>query len=349
MLRCVKTVPCLALLLACGCHGDGGSQKGVITQYPKWDWQSYQRVAVLPFEYSRKQRDASEPARQATFMLEDMLAANGSFTVLARDALKDVMTEQDLSQLADVADPSTLLPPGKIQVAQAIIAGKITDFDLKAERAERQVPVLVMGDKGRRIKVREKTVEVFRNAGTVGASVRVIDAATSKVVFSYRVAPITFDDSQQGSPPRATPQELAIEAAKEAAVDCYKHVAPITLEVKLKSDCLITALDYYDGEYDKEDRIPTDLEQFLVVVRNLPRQCERNQFVVAIAPKEGHNFWQQEFTWSANNPTRGMSWEVPLELLTSAGAAEFEAKLYSAGNDAPLLKRSFKLREPKKD
>jgi hypothetical protein len=284
-------------------------------------------------------------------MLEDLLAANGHFTILERSALEAVLTEQDLAQLADLADPSTVIPPGKIQIAQVIVVGKLTEFDLKAERSTKKIPVLALADGGRRVKVREKTVEEFRHEATVGGIIRVMDVATGKVLHAHRVPAIRFNDSQYGAPPRATPQELAIAAAKELAVDCYKHIAPISLEVKLDSDCLITALDYYDGEYDKEEKIPTDVGKFLVVVRNLPRECDRNRFQVAIAPEDSRNFWQEEFTWTANNPSRGMSWEIPIETLLASGAEElkFEAKLYSVGNDRPLLKRDFKLKVPKKD
>lgn len=343
-----KSVACLLALVVCGC-GLGGSKRAVITQYPQWDWKAYKRLAVVPFHCPADKPGAVEAAQQATYMLDDLLVSNGSFEILERDALKDVLTEQDLSQLADVADPSTIIAPGKIKAAQALVVGKITDFDLTAERAQKKVPVIVAGRKGRPVRVRERTVEVFRNAGTVGGSVRVIDAATGKILFAYRVPPIVYDDSQQGSPPRATPRELAIEAAKSMAVDCYKHVAPINTQVKLKGDSLIVALDYRDGEYEKTKKIADDLDEFLVVVRELPRECDRNQFRVALAPKEGDNFWEQEFTWSAHNAVRGLSWTVPVEKLRSAGAEKFEAKLYSAEDDRPLLKRGFELKSPDKD
>jgi hypothetical protein len=290
-------------------------------------------------------------------MLEDALATNGRFTVLERGALNDVLTEQDLSQLADVADPSTVLPPGKIQAAQALVVGKITDFDLKAERAEKRRPVFAKDSRGRirrdrsgrPIVVREEIIPIFRHQGTVGGSVRVIDAATGKTIFAHQVPPITHDDAQQGAPPRATPEELAVEAAKEMAVDFYKHIAPIKTEVKLKSDMLIVALDYYDGEYDKTKKVSTELDEFLLVVRELPPECDRNSFRVAIAPEDGRNVFEEEFVWSSHNPVRGQAFRVPVELLKSAGAEKFVAKLYNAEGEEPLLDREFKLEVPEEE
>jgi hypothetical protein len=244
-----------------------------------------------------------------------------------------------------------------VQAAQAIVVGKITEFDTKAERVEKRRPVLAKDSKGRirrdragrKIVVREEIREYFKHEGTVGGSVRVIDAATIKVVCSHRVKPITHDDSQSGSPPRATPEDLAVEAAKELAVDCYNQIAPIKTEVKLKSDCLIVALDYYDGEYDKTKKVSTELGDFLLVVRKLPQQCDRNPFRVAIAPEDGRNIFEEEFVWSSNNPVRGESWKVPVDLLESTGAEKFVAKLYSKGDEEPLLDRDFKLEPPDED
>ena len=352
MLRGLRALSFLLLLAAWGCGGGGKST--YITQYPQWDWEQYERIAVVPFRCPPGKPGASEAALQATYTLEDLLAANGNFTILERDALKDVLTEQDLSQLADIADPSTILPPGKVQIAQALVVGKITEFKTDAQREQRRYPVYARDNKGRirrdrhgrRIVAREEIVQFFRHEGTVGGSVRVIDAATGRAIFAHTVGPITRDEVQRGAPPQATPAELAVEAAKELATDCYAHVAPIRTKVKLSSSSLLVALDYYDGEYDTTKKISTAIDSFLLVVRKLPRECDRNPFRVAIAPEDGRNIFEEEFVWSSDNPVRGKSWEVPMELLKSAGAEKFVAKLYSGNGEQPILDRDFELEPP---
>jgi len=242
-----------------------------------------------------------------------------------------------------------VLPPGKVQIAQALVVGKITEYDEQAERVERRVPDVRIDRRGRVRHVGHKIVHYYRHAGVVGGSVRVIDAATGKVMYAGRVPPIVYDDEHKGSPPAVTPGELAVQAAKEMAVDFYKQVAPVRTEVRLKGDMLLVALDYYDGEYDKTEEISTDLEEFLLVVRELPRECDRNPFRVAIAPEEGRNIFEREFVWTSNNPLRGEAFKVPVDVLRSAGGEKFVAKLYSGGDERPLLDRTFELKAPEKD
>ncbi len=81
-----------------------------------------------------RQPGIGEAAAAAADVLRDELSATHAFQVQDRSLLKDVLTEQDLSRLADVADPSTIIPAGKIQAARAIIVPSITVYDLKATR-----------------------------------------------------------------------------------------------------------------------------------------------------------------------------------------------------------------------
>ena len=355
MLRGYALFALLVVVFISGCGG--GSKATFITQYPRWDWQQYKRIAVLPFYYEGKEPGGAEAARQATYRLRDDLATNGNFIVLDREALKDVLTEQDLSQLAGVADPSTVIPAGKIQSAQAIITGTITQYAVNAERKEFRRPVYATDNKGRirrtrdgrPIVVREEVYESYELRGTVAGSVRVVETATNKVIFAHSVPAISHEDKQGGRPSRGELESLAQAAAMEVAADCYAHIAPIQVRTKVKGDSVFVALDYYDGEYEKVKKLPLNVPRFLLVVRQLPKECDRNNFRIAIAPEEGRNIYEQEFVWSSANPVRGESWEVPLDLLTNTGGRKFVAKLYSGSGESPILTRDFELEEPKKD
>lgn len=346
-------LPVLLVVALAGCNG-GGSGSTYITQFPKWNFQEYQRIAVAPVQVNDGR--GAEAAEAATYMLVDQLTANGAFTVISYADLKDVLTAQDLSRLADVADPSTALPEGKILAAQALVVGKIKQLDLDRERKEIRIPRYARDRKGRVIRdrrgrprvVREDVIPIFYHRATLGGTVNVFDAATGKVLVSHNVPPITVEEKQQGSPPRASPEELAVRAAEELAVDAYKHIAPIRTKVKLKSKMLAIALDYYEGRYETTKKVPTTLEKFLLVLRDLPKPCDRNAFRVTIAEEEGRDYlFEQELVWSGNRPS--VAFDVPISALAATGGEKFVAKLFAAGNPEPILDRDFELVPPEKN
>ncbi len=102
-------------------------------------------------------------------------------------------------------------------------------------------------------------------------------------------------------------------------------------------------------KYAKTKKVSTELDNFMLAVRELPSGCNRNAFRVAIAPEDARNIWEEKFVWSSHNPVRGKSWTIPVQLLKSAGQEKFVAKLYAAGAEQPMLERDFKLEPPDKN
>ena len=346
-------VVALLLIAAGGCSK---RRSAPIVQHPEWSYDDYQRIAVLPFKASR--REAFEPARQAEYRLVDLLAGNGAFQVSARGDYRDIVTEQDLSRLADVADPSTILPEGMLEIAQALVIGSITECDLIVERIPRRIARHARDRKGRVLRDRrgrpiivgyDEFIE-YRHKARVGGNVRVVDAATGRLLFSHSVPAIENDDFRRGSPPGASPEDLAVAAAQEIATEFYRKIAPQRVMVKLDGDCLLVATDYYEGRYDNSSKLPRTLDEFLLVARGLPSACDRNNFRMAISPKDEHTYLvDHAFTWSPNLGPRGEAIGVPMSALTVTGAEEFTAKLFAAGNAEPIIERDFKLIDPKDD
>jgi hypothetical protein len=339
-------------LLAVGCSE---RRRAEIIQHPRWEYQDYHRIAVVPFHAPR--REAVTAARQAEDMLVDQLAGSGTFTVLTRSDLAAVMSEQDLSRLADVADPGTALPEGMLKVAQAIVVGAITDFELTDDRKAVRIPRYVVDRQGRIIRDRRGQPVIagydelleFRHAARVAGNVRVIDAATGRVLLSHSVPGIENQRSRHGSPPRESPLDLALQAAREIGTDFYRKIAPQRVAVKLSSDCLLLASEYYEGDYEKLKSVPIALDEVLLVTRDLPSSCDRNDFRMAISAKDSRGYLiEHEFTWSPSLGRRGEVLPVPLPLLKEAGAEEFTAKLFAVGNERPIIERSFKLELPKR-
>lgn len=353
---CLAAALAVSLLSAAGCGGGGvkGKGEGVVIRSPQWRFERYERIAVAPVQASDPR--GSGAAKQVTVLLEDLLTRNGQFSMLSRDALKEVLTEQDLSRLAEVADPSTVIPAGRIKSAQAIIVGVITDCSLDAERVDKKKDIYSKMDpaliarrdpRGFPHVIGTEVVPEYRHYARIAGTVRIIDTATGEQVYSYSVPPIEAEAKQERTPPKDSPQELAVQASRKMADEFYKAIAPIRIKIKLKKEMLVVALDYYDGRYETIDTLSTTQKKFLVGVRQLPPECDRNRFKVAVAPLQGRNIWEEEFVWSGENPVRGQAFEVPVDKLIDAGVTEFQAKFYTIGDDEPLITYKFKLEAPK--
>jgi hypothetical protein len=343
-------------LVALTCSDCTKRRGAMIVRHPEWDYKEYRRVAVLPFQAS--QREGVAAAQQTEAYLVDLLAGSGAFEVLPRSDLKNVLTEQDLSRLADVADPNTALPEGQLQIAQAVIVGKITECELKQDRSERRIPVyrrdqhgrIILGRNGLPIVVGENVVTEFRNVARLGGTVRVIETATGRVLMSHSVPALEKDTARGGGPPKDSPEELAGALARELATEFYRYVAPQQIPIKLSSDCLVIASGYFEGKYEELKKVPTTLQNILLVARNLPKAADRNQFKLAIAPADGREYlFEHEFTWSPSQGKRGEAVEVPVSKLLENGGKTFVAKLFAAGDEQPILEKEFSLQAPKED
>ena len=338
----------LVLLTLAGCTK---RRNATIVRHPEWPYGDYQRIAVLPFQVRVGAEPAeAEAARQAESYLVDLLTGNGAFKVSARSDLGQIMSEQDLSRLAGVADPGTVLPEGMVEIAQAVIVGKITEFELKQEQVQRRVPRVRFSRKGVPRIVGHDVYMEYLHVARVGGNVRVIDVATGRVLLSHTVPAIEKDAARRGGPPTTTSAELAIDLALEIGTDFYRRIAPQQIDVKLDGDCLIVASEYYEGEYEKLKKVPRSLPQILLVACDLPRACDRNDFRLAISAKDQRRYLlEHEFTWSPSKGRRGEVVPLPVSTLIQTGSEEFVAKLFSVGNERPILEREFKLEKPGND
>lgn len=349
-----------ALALLTGCGGSGGKGVAMITRDPGWPYSNYERIAVVPFQVLAplaRKPGVAEAAAQATFLVEEQLTGNGAFRVLARDALKDVLTEQDLSRLADVADPATVIPAGRIQAAQAIVMGILNVYELEQTMQMQQRPIyardprgrILFDAAGRPVVARVEQIPVYRHAARVGGSLRVYDTATAAVLKTVMIQPVEREAVNRGSPPAASAADLARECAVALATGLYEGVAPIQKEVKLDSDMLVVATNYLDGEYNEVRKVPSSREKILVAVRGLPKEAEFNSFRVVVATKEGDVLFEENFVWSGVNPVRGMQYEVPVRTLTATAGVDFVAKLYSGLDEEPILTQSISIEYPKEE
>ncbi len=340
--RTVLAVAALSMIWLAGCGGGGTA---FVVHRPDWPYAKYERLAVLPGQ-------ASDPhaAREAELLsdrLTSLLASNGTFTIVSRAELADVFKEQDLSQLANAIDEGTALPEGRLEIAQALVATRITDYKLIRERVQKSVPVPRFNSRGKLIGFGQKTVWMHRHGAEVEGSVRVVDAATGRILVSHTARIIPPACEAQNRSPSESPEDLAAAAVRELAVECCLQVAPMRIEVKFDKDSLLVATGFFDGKYDEEKKLARGLGEFMLVVVDLSEACDRNDFKVGVSAEDGRvNLYESDaFTWSSSSGRQGMSFTVPMDALSSAGSNKFVAKLYSVGNPEPVITRPFELVE----
>lgn len=101
--------------------------------------QSRPRIAVLDFDYASTGAtgnwwysifSGTGPARGVSDLLTNRLVRDGSYSLVERNKIEEVLREQNLGQ-ADRIDPGTAAQIGKILGADYVVIGSITRFNLE--------------------------------------------------------------------------------------------------------------------------------------------------------------------------------------------------------------------------
>ncbi len=345
----------VALAALSGCGGGGKSRKAVITNRPQWDFERYERIAVLPGRASTP--DGAAVAQRLADQLETRLANGGQFKVLNRSELQQVFMEQDLSRLADSIDEGSAIPEGRIEVAQAVVAVRLTDYRPKKQRIEEEHPVFRQDPRGRMLLDRSgrpivagvQREYVYVHGAEVEARLRVIDAATGKILVSDTIRPEPEEERRRGRPPEESPEELAARMCEGIAAKFFQKISPTQVRVDLKTSMLIVATGYFDGRFDEAKRISPDAGELLIAVAGLPQACDGNDFLVAVSAEAGReNIYEKGFTWTRGIGREGLQFRIPLDTLLAKGGERFVAKLYAKGDPEPKLVKPFLVAADKK-
>lgn len=94
------------------------------------------RIAVLDFDFSAIQPWWSgtwDVGRGVTDIIINMLVEDGTYRVIERRALENILAEQDFSQ-SDRANPATAARLGKLLGVDAIVVGSITQFGTEEKK-----------------------------------------------------------------------------------------------------------------------------------------------------------------------------------------------------------------------
>jgi curli biogenesis system outer membrane secretion channel CsgG len=92
------------------------------------------RIAVLPFEYGAVSSVVGtyDVGKGVTELMINKLVSDGTFRVVDRQMLDQILKEQNLS-VSDRADPNTAIKIGKILACDAMIVGTVTNFGFETK------------------------------------------------------------------------------------------------------------------------------------------------------------------------------------------------------------------------
>ncbi len=124
------------------------------------------RIAVMPFEYKAAKGSFRQVGHGLSQMMTDALVNSNAFIVEERSRLNEVMEEQNLGDTGRF-NPSTVAPKGALEGAQLLVYGSVTEFEANC----RGGALLLFGAK----------------EACVGINIRIVDAATGRVVNSTSV------------------------------------------------------------------------------------------------------------------------------------------------------------------
>jgi curli biogenesis system outer membrane secretion channel CsgG len=139
------------------------------------------RIAVSAFE-NKVKTPWGDPSWKIGEGLAEMLTTEliktGRFTVVERQALGDVVREQELGQ-SGLVSKGTAVVPGRLIGAQFVVRGAVTEFEVKASG----------GGGGVTTGQSFSTAARLQNAH-VALDLRLIDTSTGQVIASHRAAKI---------------------------------------------------------------------------------------------------------------------------------------------------------------
>ncbi len=145
--------------LSAGCVTSTSSTVAKYTPLPR-----QVRVAVLSFE-NRTKYGARQLSDAAAEILVSELSRSGSFILIERNRLEDVLRELEF-QMSDLADSESSAKVGRILNCQYLMTGVVSNFGVKTE--------------GRDMLVAKKKIQTAQSE----VDIRIVDVETAQIVYS---------------------------------------------------------------------------------------------------------------------------------------------------------------------
>ena len=333
----------LVLILIASAAGLGGCTKQIpIYRIPAfWQPDEFDGLAVMPFRNASTYPAAGELVTAAAAA---RLVANGTYDrvynpqdlhiLLNRRGLKDYKESEIPSLLAGLDD------------VQAALTGTVLMMEGVEDREWRREPIYKTDRSGNQRVVDHREFYYYKNHATVSVTASLVSTVTGETLHST-LAPIRAHVESEGEDPEMTLEQCVLEAVDEIVTGLISEFAitETVIEVDPNKAFLITAGEYYDGEWEERTSFAADETEMVVVIK-LPFDADRNTFRLAVARKgEREDLDEVEFTWSRDYPARGHEIRFdPSEIAAAGGAGAYVVKFY-AGEGEPVMDKPFTLTE----
>jgi len=154
--------------------GEKGDKKTVVEARTERYDGPQARIAVGDFEV-KASGASSEIGDGLREMLLTELFQSGRFIVLERQAIADVMLEQDLGASGRVKE-ATAAPTGKLEGAEILVYGAVSEFEAEASGG------------GLRLGIPGVPIKLGKKKAHLAIDLRAIDTATGRILMATRVA-----------------------------------------------------------------------------------------------------------------------------------------------------------------
>lgn len=318
--------PLAAVLLAAGCAGP----QVWVTVRPPFDCQKIAAIAVPPFKNESRDPDAG---RIFANKLAALLAERGPYKVIYGEQLPGGAAPTELS-------PQALKDLAGAAGADAVLAGTVMRYASDRYHEVRFYDEPFTQDEGiHEMYYDEAPVDWFKIDAAVEASVRLIETATGKVLWSdTRMA----TSSDYGSPPKMSEPEVLDRAADSVAGKLLLGLVPHQERVRVPRGSLTVCGDYIDHPLDIRSTF-TPRDEALYLVIELDSEFAGNKIALGVEKLDTRSsIVEDSFAWDGAKDSRVFRKEMR-DLIAIGGYGKYRASYAIDG--VPAAHADFTLRE----
>ncbi|MBN1347040.1 MAG: hypothetical protein JXQ73_30395 [Phycisphaerae bacterium] len=336
----------LAIVIApilVGCHGSTKQDAIWIYRYPTFFKDDLKRIAVLRFGNRTRVRGVGE---RISDKVSAVLTNNRTYEVYTRTNLKDILREQDASNVGIISG-DLAKKIGRLKSVQALVCGVCNRCETTTKSETRYNAVPIWGKNAQGMPVvtgyRQVPYRYTRHDAFVECQMVVIDCVTGLQIYAVSEPSNLY---AAGSPPKYGPADLLRMAEDDQINRLVRGVAVTRTQIKLEGEVLQTATSLYEGKWEYQRRLTPPDKQFYVVVR-LPAAADRNNFQITIVPKgERETVAQKPFVWTRRHGSFGHKFLID-PIVKKQGFGDYQAKLYSGpvASTPPIATYDFSIVE----